>query len=925
MRRLILSILLLFPFATQTSAESQTEILFLSGTDSDHPETWDFLVTGGRKAGDWTSIPVPSCWELQGFGAFNYGHDKDKSREQGKYRHSFSVPETWIGREIMLVFEGVMTDAAVKVNGKSPGPEHQGGFYRFEYNITGLIKAGEENLLEVLVSKVSSNESINAAERTGDYWVFGGIYRPVYLRSVPREHIAHTAIDAGADGSFTMNLHLENISDADRVSARIVNQEGLPVSGKFSAPLEPGTTRASLNTRVEGQRNWTAENPELYYVDVCLRNGDKEIHNVRERFGFRTIEVRRGEGIFLNGSRIVLKGVDRHSFRPDKGRALSRNDCLEDIQAIKAMNMNAVRMSHYPPDTWFLDLCDEHGLYVLDELAGWQKPPYDTPTGERLVKAMVERDVNHPSILFWDNGNEGGWNRDLDDDFALYDPQKRQVLHPYELHEGIDTDHYEDYQSTLAKLEAGNIFMPTEYLHGLYDGGLGAGLDDYWSAMWGHPLTGGMFLWVFADEGLVRGDLNGYIDTDGNHAPDGILGPHGEKEASFYTIREIWSPVYIETSRSRQEAFDGSIEIENRYDFTNLSECSFRWKLVRFPQPGSRQSGYGVLEQGRLKGPDIPAGEKGILHLPSHTGTASADALVLSAFGGDNRLICEWSWPLQGTSAINKRFVNKSGTRPSLQVFPDRIEVTSGITTFHFDPKSGLLSSLEIGSHAVPFGSGPILQPKNETAGIPESGVTIEEHSSSIVLQAHGNPQFENLEWTLYGSGWVKLDYEYEHKGAVDFLGISFSYPEERLHGMTWLGKGPYRVWQNRLKGGTLNLWEKPYRNFRVNTSWDYPVFPGYYSDFHWVTFQTSDGPLTIAAETDGLYFRAYSQEDGEDPRHTAMKWPEGDISVLHAIPAIGTKFLEASRMGPQGEQFKAEGSYGATLWFYFGRPPAMD
>jgi len=326
-----------------------------------------------------------------------------------------------------------------------------------------------------------------------------------------------------------------------------------------------------------------------------------------------------------------------------------------------------------------------------------------------------------------------------------------------------------------------------------------------------------------------------------------------------------------------------------------------------------------------LRAPAVPAGEKGKIQIPESDHIDSADALILSAFDWNNRLVCEWSWPIQPASTINNRFIDRSGPRPSLQILPGSIEVTSGITTFRFDPRTGLLSSLKIGSHAVPFGSGPLLQPETGEAANLESSVTVEEHPSSIVLQAQGNPDFKKLEWTLYGSGWVNVDYEYEHTGAVDFLGVSFSYPEERLHGMSWLGKGPYRVWKNRLKGGKLNLWEKPYSNFKANTSWDYPVFPGYYSDFHWVTFQTKDGPFTIASENEGLYLRAYSQEDGEDPRHTAMKWPDGDISIMHAIPAIGTKFLEASRMGPQGEQFKAEGSYGGSLWLYFGRPPVLD
>ena len=212
--------------------------------------------------------------------------------------------------------------------------------------------------------------------------------------------------------------------------------------------------------------------------------------------------------------------------------------------------MNAVRMSHYPPDPAFLEAADELGLYVLDELAGWQGF-YDTPTGARLIGQIVRRDVNHPSILFWDNGNEGGWNRENDGEFDRWDPQRRPVLHPWAIHSGINTDHYENYDSTV-RLSAGpDIFMPTEFLHGLYDGGIGAGLRDYWDVMGRSPTVAGGFFWAFADEGIERTDQNGRIDNMGNSAPDGIVGAHHEKEGSYFAVKEIWSPVELQRAQLR--------------------------------------------------------------------------------------------------------------------------------------------------------------------------------------------------------------------------------------------------------------------------------------------------------------------------------------------------------------------------------------
>ena len=166
---------------------------------------------------------------------------------------------------------------------------------------------------------------------------------------------------------------------------------------------------------------------------------------------------------------------------------------MEDVLLMKEMNMNAVRMSHYPPDSHFLDVCDSLGLYVIDELAGWHGH-YDTPTGSTLVKEMVEHDRDHPSVIIWANGNEGGSNPELDMFFGKYDLQNRVVIHPRQLYNGIETQHYRQYNYGVGNYDNGReIVMPTEFLHGWFDGGHGAGLEDYWNKMWYNPLSAGGF------------------------------------------------------------------------------------------------------------------------------------------------------------------------------------------------------------------------------------------------------------------------------------------------------------------------------------------------------------------------------------------------------------------------------------------------
>src|SRR5688572_8693246 len=193
-------LLLIFTLFVQLVASAQQkEIKYLSGTDNKNTTTWEFFCTGGRNSGYWTKIQVPSHWEQQGFGSYNYGRDYKTygknarfADEKGMYKTNFSVPAAWKDKEVFIVFEGSMTDTEVKINGKSAGNVHQGAFYRFKYNITDKLKFGASNSFEATVSKMSADASVNNAERLADYWVFGGIFRPVYLEAVPKEHIDYT-------------------------------------------------------------------------------------------------------------------------------------------------------------------------------------------------------------------------------------------------------------------------------------------------------------------------------------------------------------------------------------------------------------------------------------------------------------------------------------------------------------------------------------------------------------------------------------------------------------------------------------------------------------------------------------------------------------------------------------------------------------
>ncbi len=917
----------------RTSSVAQaapTQKLMLSGNGIDDAVQWDFMITAGRKSNVWSKIPVPSNWDTKGFGTYSGGWNFAPT-EHGLYKTTFTAPATWNGQNTTIVFEGAMTDTEVKVNGVVAGPIHQGGFYRFKYDITPLIKPGQVNTLEVTVTKDSADQSINRAERQGDYWNFGGIYRPVYLETKPSQHIDHTAINAKADGTIAVDVDLKGVTNADTLTGQVKRLDGTNVGAPFTARVATGGARTTISGRVAQPALWTAETPNLYQVEVRLSRGNREIHRTNNRFGFRTIEVRAGDGIYVNGSKVVLKGAARHSFWPTSGRATSVAISRADVLMMKEMNMNTVRAVHYPPDTHFLDLCDSLGLYVMDELGGWQKK-YDTAPATKLVEEMVKRDVNHPSILLWANANEGGWNTDVDDDYALYDPQKRTVIHPWGLFGNIQTDHYENYESTkqyVTGQKGNNIFLPTEFLHGLYDGGAGAGLNDYWKAMMGQRLNAGGIIWALVDEGLVRDDQNGRIDVGGNNYPDGIVGPFREKEASFYTIKDIWSPIQLADegamSQSLPAAFAGRIELANNYSFINTSALRFGWKTLNFNAPSAAQSGHEIVAQGTAPSPKIAPGARGTLALNLPRTWRSADALEITVTDPTGLQISEWTWTLKKPADFVTRLVKTApatgaATSAAMATQDDaNIVLSASGTQVTISKTTGRLTDVKRGGAPFSLANGPALATGDATF----SDLVLSKEGDSQVVQVNYKGNLSSVRWRLQSNGWLELSYKYNLSGTHDFLGVNFDYPEANVRNVKWLGQGPYRVWKNRMRGPKTNVWSKDYNDTPTGASvWKYPEFKGYHSNTYWAQLNTTEGKITVVSGNENLFLRLFTPKDGPDPRTTATIFPSGNLSFLDGIAPIGSKFDKAAGTGPEGAPNAVNGDFARTLYFHFGELP---
>jgi len=543
--------------------------------------------------------------------------------------------------------------------------------------------------------------------------------------------------------------------------------------------------------------------------------------------------------------------------------------------------------------------------------------------GKKLVKEMVVRDVNHPSIIFWDNGNEGGWNTALDDQYRLYDPQNRVVLHPWEKFNGTDTRHYPDYNYiTNSALYGNEVFFPTEFMHGNYDGGAGAGLEDYWNAILSHPLGAGGFIWVFADGGIKRVDKDTTMDTANDSAPDGILGPHREKEGSFYTIKELWSPVAILT-KLIGKGFDGNISVENRYIYTNLNQCQFYWKVVNFPLPGEISTNPAVKFSGKLAPLFLAPGEKGFLNINLPPSWNSCDALYLTAVDPHGRELFTWSWPITAPPEIKKAVGIAKGKISGYQQGGSFV-VTADSISYYFDKATGYLQKVTNAKGEISLSGGPV------QAGVAHTLKEFKSYAEGdhfVVEPFYEGDSYFTVKWTFSPGKAVELEYAYSlakrwsQQAGVDFMGITFNYPEEKITGMKWLGRGPYRVWKNRLKGQQFGVWQKNYNNTITGAGWDYPEFKGYHSDLYWVVVQNKESDFTVYTDDRSVYLQML-KPDHSKFEHASIKaaFPDGDIGFLNAISPIGTRFQVPDLLGPQSQkniQLNYKPIQG-TLWFDF-------
>jgi beta-galactosidase/beta-glucuronidase len=575
----------------------------------------------------WESVAVPGCWQLQGYGTPNYSNVRypfpvdppfvPHENAVGCYRHAFDVPESWNGRTVSLVFDGVMSGFTVWLNGEEVGFS-KGSHLPAEFDVTSFIRPSH-NQIAVQVQQRSDASYLEDQ----DMWRLNGIFRGVWLSSAAHLHVedisTRTAFNEDrSHASLSVGIALTNAGSAvDGTSAlvRLTDASGevvAEVSQAVGRVAAGGASTIETTLEVPAPDLWSAESPSLYGLTVTLVDAnDSNGESVGVEVGFRDIEIRDRQ-LFVNGHSIKIQGVNRHDFHPDYGYAVPYRAMVRDIELMKQHNINTVRSSHYPNDERWYDLCDRYGIYVIDEadlethgfhlVGDWSQLANDPDWKDAFIdraERMVLRDRNHPSIIIWSLGNESGYgdNHDAMADWIRETDPSRPVHYEGCVHVPDRTPIASDLHSTMypaigtVLAEADRSDDPRPYFMCEYAHAMGTGpgsLIDYWNAIRSSDRLIGGCVWEWADHGIRQvspdgsewfaygGDFNDH-PNDGNFCLDGLVSPDREPHPGLIELKTIYQPIAV----SLVQASPLTVRIENRHAFIGLDDYHARWTLKR--------------------------------------------------------------------------------------------------------------------------------------------------------------------------------------------------------------------------------------------------------------------------------------------------------------------------------------------------------
>ncbi|MEO8961754.1 MAG: glycoside hydrolase family 2 TIM barrel-domain containing protein, partial [Ginsengibacter sp.] len=574
----------------------------------------------------WSNIPVPSNWEIKGFGIPIYTNiiypfpknppfvgDDDPV---GTYRRHFTIPENWDGKEIMLQFGSITGCAFVTVNGKQVGISKVSKCPA-EFNITPYIKKGD-NLLAVQVIRWHDGSYLEDQ----DFWRISGIERDVFLYALPKQSIWDFNVEAGLDnkyknGLFNASINLRRFNGYKGEKASL-NIELKDVDGRtvFNKKIKINPSNDSLqwiqmNGVIKNVQPWNGEHPYLYDMVISLTNPDGSTIFTSSKIGFRTIEIKDSQ-IMINGVPFIVHGTDRHEHDSVNGHVLDKASMVRDIQLMKEFNINAVRNSHYPNNPLWYKLCDQYGIYLVDEanveIHGMGDLPgrFDTtvhpaylpqwaPSIADRIHRAVKTNRNHPAVIIWSMGNECGNGQVFKDSYKWI--KKEDPTRPVQFEQALENENTDivcpmypqmKYMKAYAASNKTRPFIMCEYAHAM--GNSSGNFQEYWDVINSNKKMQGGFIWDWVDQGIQTtnkygktffaygGDLGGYdLHNDENFCANGLVAADRTPHPGLYEVKKVYQDIiFSDFDLSKKE-----IKVDNRFAFTNLNQYQFKWEVYK--------------------------------------------------------------------------------------------------------------------------------------------------------------------------------------------------------------------------------------------------------------------------------------------------------------------------------------------------------
>lgn len=906
--------------------------------------TWDFFYASdkyeipkghqdiGFDASGWDTIPVPSSWQAMGYGTPHYTnsvypipmeppHVPDKN-PTGIYRMEFCLPASFKGRRTILHFGGVNSAFTVYVNGEECGYS-QCSHMPSEFDISDNVDEGL-NLLSVEVYEFNCASYLEDQ----DYFRFSGIFREVYLYSAPQTGLE----DFYVETSLTENMKdgLLNIECSIQGSpANILYHLYDPAGNLILEKKIEKDGKAVLS--LEDPEKWTAETPALYKSVITLETNSGEILDCRVcNTGFRRIDID-GSVFKINGKPIKIKGVNRHDTHCILGHAVNRDSMLEDVLLMKQNNINAVRTSHYPPDPYFLELCDEYGLYVIDEADleahgfGYEDPDYDVsdktewrPHFVDRASRMVLRDRSHPCIIMWSLGNETRYG--LNHAAMISEIRKHSQSIPihYERAEDktgpdVQSVMYPDLKLLLEEAENtkdGRPYFLCEYGHAM--GNASGNLSEYWDMFYRYPRLMGGCIWEWVDHTLVTHDEDGTVyfgyggdfgdyPNDGNFCMDGLNYPDRTPHTSLLELKKVMEPARV----AKTDLVEGFFEITNTNSFLSLDylECTAELFIDGYFED-SVEIGPLDIEAGGMKRFDIPFEIKDDRECVINLYFTLAKNTLYAARGFE---VCK--------SQIAYPFAGRLSDLQKPQCVMDITDegrelcIDGGDFYIVFDKLDGMLYKwIHKGTAVLARGLEPNfhraatdndktrmksvwdgmgldrMYSRIEEFNYGEDGSRVVVNISKTVACTGQKPFYRVLEkYLIHADGIIDIDMLFQPLSKTDEylprIGTKMKLPVS-MHFMKWYGRGPHESYEDRKSSAFLGVYEGDVAD--QLEPYEYPQESGNKSDTRWLSLKDIHGNGLFIAMDEPVSASAlyYSSTELDRASHLKDLNPDGSICV---------------------------------------------